>query len=198
MYQEYLMNRSNNGTTPPEHILKVALEVWRQAGEQHFIPVTGRSMLPLLQADDRVLVAHGSTGIRRGDIVVFRQDGELIVHRVIGMYHRDGETIFVTKGDNRLHFDPPVSANEIVGRALAVQRAGRSRSLETPLWRFTGWLIAGSTLAWLKLYGWSRALKQSLWGPQPNRLTAWLRHRVLVCSSLALKVVQALFWRGKK
>lgn len=192
------MNPSRNEITPSKHILKAILEAWSQAGEQHFIPVTGRSMLPTLQAGDQVLVAHGSSGIRRGDIVVFRQGGELVIHRVMRMYHHNGETTFVTKGDNRPHFDPPVSAGEIVGRALTVKRGGRSMSLDTPVWRLTGWFIAGSTLAWIKLYGWGRALKQSLWGPEPNRLTAFLRRSVLIFYSFLLKVVQVVLARWER
>jgi hypothetical protein len=181
----------------PGHVLEAALGVWGQAGERHFIPITGGSMLPLIRDGDHVLVAHGCAGVRRGDVVVFRREGQLIAHRLLRVYGGDAEPTFVTKGDNAAQFDPPLSADEIVGRVLAVERGDRYMSLDTTTWRVLGWLVAVSTLAWTKLYGWSRDLKQRLLGPQPNRLTAFLRRSALAFFSLALKVVQAVACRWK-
>jgi hypothetical protein len=159
-------------------------------------------MRPFIQDGDRVLVAHGSAGVRQGDVVVFRREGGLIAHRVLRIYDDDDDDAagakFVTKGDNVSHFDPPMSAGEIVGRVLAVRRGDRYMSLDTAAWRMLGWLIAASTLAWTKLYGWSRGLKQRLLGPQPRRLTTFLRRSALALSSLVLEVVQAVLCRWEE
>ncbi len=192
------MDTSNTKGAPlPGHVLEAVLDVWGQAGEQHFIPITGNSMLPLIRDGDHVLVAHGCAGLRRGDVVVFRHEGRLIAHRVLCIYDGDARPTFVTKGDNAPQFDSPLSADEIVGRVLAVERGSRYMPLDTAAWRVLGWLMAVSTLAWTKLYGWSRDLKQRLLGPQPNRLTAFLRQSALAFFSLVLKVVQAVVCRWK-
>ncbi len=186
-----------DNTPPPDHVLEAALDAWGQAGGRHLVPITGRSMLPLLREDDRVLVAHGWAGLKRGDVVVFRQpDRSLAAHRVLRIHHSgQAGPIFFTKGDNTPNFDPPLNASQIVGRVLSVKRGGRSMPLDTLPWRIGGWFIVASTLAWARLYGGSRNLKQKVLGPQPNRLTAFLRGRVLAFSSLARKVIQIIVCR---
>jgi signal peptidase I len=173
-------------------ILDAALEAWNQAREQHFIPITGHSMQPLLRAGDRVLVAHGSAGVRRGDVIVFQRQGGLVAHRVLRVESRPSGRVFLTKGDNSRRFDPLLSANEVVGRALAVERGGRQISLDTAAWRAAGWLIALGTLGGTKLYAWGRAVKRRLWGPQPSRLAALLHRGAQVLSASVLRVFQML------
>jgi len=187
-----------NPASLPNSVLEAALDLWGQAREQHLIPITGRSMLPVLQDGDRVLVAHGCTGVRRGDVVVFRHAGGLVAHRVLRLYAGDAGPTFVTKGDNAPQFDPPLNAGEIVGRALAVERDGRRMSLDTAAWRMAGWSIAAGTLGWIMLYGWGRRFKRKLLGPQPNRVTAFLRRQTLACFALALAAVQAVICRWKE
>lgn len=182
----------------PDHVLEAALDVWSQARSRHVIPITGSSMLPLIWDGDHVLVAHGPAGVRRGDVIVFRCEGRLVAHRVLCIYGDDTGITFVTKGDNALHLDPPVNADEMVGRVLSVRRGKQSMSLDTPAWRRLGWLIAVSTLAWIKLYAQGRDLKHGLLGPQPSRLTPFLRRGALACFSLVLKVMQAIAGRWKK
>jgi len=193
------MDTPNVNTAPlPAYVLEAALDVWSQVGGQHLIPITGRSMSPSIQDGDLVLVAHGYADVRRGDVVVFRHEGRLIAHRVLCVYGGDVGPTFVTKGDNVFQFDPPLKAEEIVGRVLSVERGGRHMSLDTAAWRTLGWLIAVGTLAWTKLYGWGQSLKQRLLGPQPNRLTAFLRRSALASFSLALEVAQGVFCRWEE
>jgi signal peptidase I len=192
------MDTPNTKPVPlPGYVLEAVLDAWGQAGEQHFIPITGRSMVPLIQDGDHVLVAHGCAGVRRGDVIVLRREGRLIAHRVLRIYSGDAGPAFVTKGDNASQFDSPLSADEIVGRVLTVKRGDRYMSLDTTVWRIVGWLFAVCVLAWTKLYSWGRDLKHRLLGPQPNRLTAFLRRSALAFFSLALKIVQAVLGRWK-
>jgi signal peptidase I len=181
----------------PASVLEAALEIWSQAGKQYSIPITGCSMLPLIQEGDRVLVAHSCASVRRGDVIVFRRGGRLVAHRVLRIYRRQSEPVFITKGDNVRRLDPPVNGSEVVGRVLTVERGGWQMALDTAAWRAVGWLIALSTLAWIKLYGWGRGLKRRLWGPRPSRLAAFLRRSALAFFALATRVAQAVPWRWK-
>ena len=181
----------------PASVLEAALEMWSRAGKQYFIPITGCSMLPLIQEGDRVLVAHSCASVRRGDVIVFRRGGRLVAHRVLRIYRRRSEPVFITKGDNVRRFDPPVNASEVAGRVLTVERGGWQMALDTAAWRTVGWLIALGTLAWIKLYGWGRGLKRRLWGPRPSRLTVFLRRSALAFFALATRVAQAALWRWK-
>ena len=182
---------------PPTPVLEAALNLWEQAEGQHLIPITGCSMLPFIQDGDCLLVAHGPTGVRRGDVVVFRRNGKLIAHRVLRICGDDAGTTFITKGDRVSHLDPAVTADEMVGRVLAVKRGERYMSLDTAAWRTLGWLIALSAPAWTKLYSWGRNLKQRLLGPRPNRLTTLMRRGAMASSSLALRVLQAIVCHWK-
>jgi signal peptidase I len=182
---------------PPDYILQAALQVWDQAGGKHFIPIKGRSMLPLIQEGDQVLVIHGCADVRPGDIVVFRQEGTLVAHRVMRIQYDEmrGE-VFVTRGDNVLHFDPPVNADEIVGRVLAVKRGGQTMSLATPFWRIVGKLMVAVTLPVANLYYWTRNFKHRFWGSQSHPLAASLRRGGLVLSSVSLKIIQMIYhWK---
>src|SRR5262245_9104933 len=111
-----------NASSLPDHILKGALAVWSEVGEEHVIPISGRSMLPLIQDGDQVLVAHGEVGIRRGDVVVFRQEGKLVAHRVLRIEPQASGSTFLMKGDNNFQVDLPVKVEEIVGRVRLIKR----------------------------------------------------------------------------
>ncbi|ETX03853.1 MAG: hypothetical protein ETSY2_32205 [Candidatus Entotheonella gemina] len=147
-------------------------------------------MYPLLRDGDDVLVMHGRGSVRRGDIVVFQQPGRLIAHRVVRISGTDVAPIFVTKGDNTLHFDPPMGRDRMIGRVVAIQRGHRHLSLQTPAWRLMGWLIAISALPWQPVDRWYHALKHrfvSAWG---NRLTAFLRQCLLAFCSCIRRAIQ--------
>jgi signal peptidase I len=193
------MDRS--GASPsslPDYVLEATLDAWGQAGERHTISISGHSMVPAIHDGDRVLVAHGCAGVRRGDVVVFRLDGLLIAHRVLHVKDGADGKKFVTKGDNAGQVDPHVSPREIVGQVLAIERDGQHISLQTFPWRALGWLIAVGTLAWMRLYRLSRALKQRLLGPQPNRVTAGLRRDALAFFSRILRLAHSIvcWWTG--
>ena len=195
------MSISDGESTPARgSITDAVLEIWAEKRARNHLKIAGNSMLPLIKGGDSVLVEHGAAGIRRGDIIVFRYGNDLAAHRVLRIYDDDTGSTFVTKGDSVLQFDPPLSAGEIVGRVLAIKRGGRHMSLDTPVWRVWGWLIAVSTLVGVKLYGWGRTLEQRVVGggpPQPNRLTALLRRSARALFRLFLKVFQAVFGRWK-
>jgi len=193
-----MMESSNaNQVRLPHSVLEAALDVWGQAGEQHLIPISGHSMLPTIHDGDHALISHSCAGVRRGHVIVFRQGSRLIAHRVLRIEGSNDEPIFFTKGDNAPAFDPPLRADEIVGRVLAIEREGRHTSLDTTAWRALGWLIAIGTLVWKRLYGRCQTLKQRVLGPQPNRVTAALRRGAQGFFSLSLALAQraACRWR---
>jgi signal peptidase I len=179
-------------TAMPRGILEATVDLWSQAGQHHFFPIAGSSMFPLLQEGDQVLVAHGSADARRGDIIVFRQGETTIAHRMLYSRKSVAKLVFIAKGDNVPHADPPVSASAIVGRVVAVKRGNRFTSLETPAWRMSGKVIAGITIVSEQFTAWSHIFKYKFLGPQPNRATAFLRRNAQAFFSFTLRVVRAL------
>jgi len=182
----------------PRPVLEAALDVWRQIEEQHVIPISGRSMLPTIHDGDHALISHGCAGVRRGDVIVFRQNGRLIAHRVLRVKDSAAGPTFTTKGDNAPALDPPLRADEIVGRVLAIEREGQHTSLDTTMWRVLGWLIAVGTVSWKGLYGRCQTLKQGALGSQPNRVTATLRRGAQALFSLSLAIAQGVACRWRE
>jgi len=95
-------------------------------------------MAPTIEDGDRVLVAPAPPeSLRPGHIVKFRLEGAFVMHRLVRCTRdADGTRTFVFRGDNAPAHDPPVVATAIIGRAIAVERHGVQRSLDS---RFELW-----------------------------------------------------------
>ena len=142
------MDTQNAGQKPPSNeIISVTLDLWSQSEVQHFIPIVGRSMYPLIDEGDFVLVSHGNTQIRCGDIVIFRLEEVLITHRVLAITHISETGFeFHTKGDNSSYLDPALKTNDILGRVLAIKRGERLLSIDNPIWHWLNMQIANAML----------------------------------------------------
>lgn len=79
------------------------------------------SMSPLIQPGDQVLISKVTAEqISRGDIIVFRRNENLYVHRVIKQRQTRAGIQFIEKGDNT-HVYGLFSNDSIVGRVTAVK-----------------------------------------------------------------------------
>ncbi len=94
----------------------LAAEVLRKSGELRLC-VTGTSMLPSIWPGDIVRIEAAATA-EPNDILLFRRNERLFLHRVIG---RDGRRL-ITRGDTHKAADPPVQPHEILGKAIAIER----------------------------------------------------------------------------
>ncbi len=96
------------------------------------VTVVSDSMLPLVNRGD-LLVTYMPSEFRVGDIVVYRVEtfGYPIVHRIVRIEERDGEKVYVMKGDNNPNEDPwMVGKGNIVGKvAFSVPLVGTPRLL---------------------------------------------------------------------
>ncbi|MFA5100674.1 MAG: GNAT family N-acetyltransferase [Candidatus Omnitrophota bacterium] len=104
----------------------------------------GGSMSPFIMSGDWVDVAlcRGSArDIGQGDIVLFRKEGNLYLHRVL----RKGPRGFLIKGDMSLGHDGIIPAGDILARVVSVQREGRRVDLRCPANRVISYLAAGSS-----------------------------------------------------
>ncbi len=76
-------------------------------------------MLPSLRPGDEIqLQSIPLSELKRGDIVAYRRDDRLFVHRAIGA------TPLTTRGDALTQADAPVLQSELVGVVVAVFRNG--------------------------------------------------------------------------
>ncbi|MEV2242532.1 signal peptidase I [Micromonospora sp. NPDC049891] len=87
------------------------------AGRPARIPVTGSSMWPAITPGSVVTVEPAAwSRIRPGDVIAYRHQDAVIVHRVIEIR---GDHL-ITAGDNKPLFDPPVTATALLGRVTGV------------------------------------------------------------------------------
>lgn len=106
------------------------------------IPLHGESMCPLVRMDkDFVVVAPLSRTVKKGDVVLFRRiDGAWVVHRVLMCKKDKAQTI----GDGCLYPDVPISADDVVGLIIKIERGKFSLSIDNKFWRMLG-------ILWIKL-----------------------------------------------
>src|SRR5262249_34949843 len=95
-------------------------------------------MAPTIEDGDRVLVAPAPPeSLRPGHIVKFRAEGAFLMHRRVWCTRDDdGTRTFVLRGDYAPAPDPPVATTAIIGLAIAVERHGVQRRLDS---RFELW-----------------------------------------------------------
>ncbi len=133
----------STSTEDPRQLVFELARVALSAGRPLQLRVVGNSMYPVLQAEDSIWVAPvRPEGLQRGDLIVLRQAGELVTHRVV---HREPGG-WRTKGDNRLGLDPPFNEAEILGCVIAVERNGIRTAFQNRGWGRFNRIIGG--LSW--------------------------------------------------
>jgi signal peptidase I len=102
------------------------------AGETVRLPVSGTSMLPLLQPGNTVTVIPADpAALRRGDLVVAWQHDRLLIHRLVAIDARGWHT----KGDNNDLADPPLAGQAILGRIVTIERYGTLIRMQRRRWQ---------------------------------------------------------------
>jgi hypothetical protein len=126
--------------------------------------INGTSMAPLLKNGEAVMIQPIPTeSLQIGDMIAFRQDGQIITHRLVATQ----QNVLITMGDNVYALDPPISAEKILGKVTACQIADKEKTL------FGGhWKIIHPALAWL---GWQGASPHRTgWFARFPRAMSWL------------------------
>lgn len=67
-------------------------------GKKAFVIISG-SMIPEIQIGD-VVITNNSNQFNVGDVIAFRNDSTVIVHRIIKELNVNGNLMYQTKGDN--------------------------------------------------------------------------------------------------
>lgn len=112
-------------------LLDAAVELMGRSGRGGTVRVQGRSMEPTLREGQLLDVDFAPGPVACGDLLLFRKDDHLVVHRLLGRARfADGRPCLRTRGDGAPVLDPPVDRGHVVGRVVAVEDAsGRWRSV---------------------------------------------------------------------
>jgi signal peptidase I len=106
------------------------------AGHTARFVARGDSMHPTIRDGEAVHVERPVAPFAVGDVVLARAKRGLTAHRIVRVRQRNGEVEFVTRGDNCLRNDPPLTRGDLVGRVVTVERNGSDlRLFDKPLTR---------------------------------------------------------------
>jgi len=112
-----------------------------------WLPVLTDSMAPLIRPGDQVKVSRVAPGeVRFGDILVFKRNNDLIVHRVLKRWRAPEGNYFSEKGDAGSVYGL-VNGDSIVGRVIGLKKGTRTYDLDLPPGRIANLSIA----AWCKI-----------------------------------------------
>ncbi len=85
------------------------------------INTRGPSMFPLIGTGDKITIST-IRNPKIGDILVFRRDDQMVCHRLVKAFERNGTRHFQTRGDSFFNPDEPVTADQILGRVIRIER----------------------------------------------------------------------------
>ena len=180
----------------PDTFIATAIELIRQSGEEHYLPVRGVSMRPFLYDSDLVLVTPEKAHLQRGDIVVYQASGLLITHRVLHIKHSDKKgIIYMTKGDNSILPDPPIKSGVIIGKVVAIRRNNREMRLDNRGWQITNHLIGSLMSALVTLYSVVIGTRPIKPGEGLGLLHRLFRRGMLTISSSVITLLRVLIGR---
>lgn len=94
----------------------------------------GYSMYPLFVPgrDAAVVVPADSGRLKRGDVVLYRRDGSILVlHRI---WKRKGDQFYLV-GDNQKEIEGPLRLDQMRGILVEIIRKGRQFSVKNPIYR---------------------------------------------------------------
>ena len=105
----------------------------------------GHSMYPTIMANETIMVEPiDPETVRLADIILYRTNGQLIAHRVVGINMHTGNSasshsgldtqssvlsshhFFTFRGDASCACDEPVKAGQILGKVISIERYGCS------------------------------------------------------------------------
>lgn len=124
-------------------------EILLENNHQLSFSMRGNSMYPMLKSGDVGIVKKCSIAdIQIGDIIVFKQNGKLVAHRLVKIIVNNGTHLLVTKGDKNMHPDKPFTVEAFIGKVCSFQRRNKKRRLESPKMKLNRFIaLYFSTLA---------------------------------------------------
>lgn len=114
-------------------ILKEIGFTFLSEGKTLKIRAEGYSMYPAIKPGSVIHIGPYQPGVlpEPGEIIAWKRESGLVVHRLVRIVSVGNETLYVTRGDGTLEEDPPVSAAQIAGRVGQIEYRGKSRILKS-------------------------------------------------------------------
>jgi len=89
-------------------------------GYKPFIVLSGSMEPNIMTGDIAIIKEYDTKQLKENDVIAFRMGNSVITHRILEITEDNGETVFITKGDNNNIQDKyPVQAEQVEGIFLA-------------------------------------------------------------------------------
>jgi signal peptidase I len=86
------------------------------------IKASGLSMFPFISTGDRITISPPKD-LNTGDIIVFNRGGQMVAHKLVKVFEKDGTRYYRTRGDSSFRLDQPITAGQIIGKVVRIERA---------------------------------------------------------------------------
>jgi len=99
-------------------------------GKEATLRSKGLSMEPLFGSGDEITFVKREN-FKFGDLIVYRQNSDLVVHRFIRKIRKDNKQLLLLKADAFWKMDTPIEPNTVAGVAIKIKSNGRVIHLDT-------------------------------------------------------------------
>ncbi len=169
-------------------------ELWKKAGRPLDVRIEGSSMRPLIRPGDTVsLCLIDGDELRTGDLIAFRQDGDLIVHRLIKQRRTDKTWRLCQKGDNLSGWGW-LREDGVLGRVESIRGQGKVINMDTRPWPWINRVMGISGLLWVSAVEEARLLKACVAVDRPLPILSRLVSRMgrilnRACAFIIIKAI---------
>ena len=121
-------------SNPTQKLLKDIGFTLLSEGKTLKVRAEGYSMYPSIRPGSLIFIKPLEKAEKplKGEIIAWKRDSGLVVHRITGIIEREGNHLFITRGDSSLTDDQPVLPGNIAGRVIEIEDAlGNQLSPET-------------------------------------------------------------------
>lgn len=126
------MNKSSENQT----IVKELGFILLSEGKTLKVKADGYSMYPAIRPGTVIFIEPLSQGSMPapGEIIAWKRESGLVVHRVVRIIKKENQTLFFTRGDSCTREDQPVTNDQIAGRVIRIETiTGKIKASEKEL-----------------------------------------------------------------
>jgi len=128
------------------------IDLWRETNKEISLTVKGTSMEPLLREGDVVAVCLVRLDqLKRGDMIAFKQNGCVIIHRLVKRRKNGNTWLYCQKGDN-LNGWGWIPEEAIIGKVTSMKRTGRVAGMKGSRWQWLNFAMGLCGGAYVFLY----------------------------------------------
>ena len=115
------MRRADGLARRPDRLAALT-DLWRFDKCQVWITLTGHSMAPTVPAGSRLRLACGRRAFAPGEVLAYRRQGVLLVHRLRRVISDSGgRPLLLCRGDANPGDDPPCAPDAVLGVVVEVR-----------------------------------------------------------------------------